>query len=66
MGPEGQRYTLLLEFLSVSHHNTIVYIVHYTPGGKTAKTVHYREDHGDADEIHFKQNQILSTASPNI
>lgn len=45
MGPEGQRYKLLLEFLSASHHNIIVYIFQYIPGGKAAKAVDYREDH---------------------
>lgn len=37
MGPEGQQYTLLLEFLSASHHNNIVYIFQYIPGGKQLK-----------------------------
>lgn len=58
MGPEGQQYTLLLEFLSASSPSTIAYIFQYIPGGKTAKTVDYR-DLGDAGEIHFKQNKYF-------
>jgi len=57
-GPGGQRYTLLLEFLSALHHSIIVCIFQDISGGKTARTVDDR-DRGDADETDFKKKKYF-------